>query len=657
MPTRDRPHVRRVDRDLRAIGAVTQAVLDGEQIDALLGRVAEEARSLVDARLGIVSTIAGQTVTVRAVAGTTAGPLVGQTLPAEGSLTAEVLRLGETIAARSPGEMPVRTKRLLESNDIVALVAVPLGQPGTARGVLLVGNVAGAPPFRAADITLIETFAAQAASALELSDLRADEARLALDLERRRIARDLHDGVVQALFGLGIGLRGLADRTIDGGIVSGLVDAIGRIDDTIGVVREFIAGLGSSLPDQGDALELTDVGSTGATRAMDAKTTSSAAADPGHEPMPTDQIAAIGRLAQMSTAMGTGNRALAALLEGASAAADGFGLVGTLTADGRHVRVRARTGPDVAGRRVGDVHLVDETLVGRAIDLGRPVILQSPDEPAPWVPEPVRRMLGPIVTVPLVIRGRAFGALSIARDRGARPYTTTEISLVQAYAVQAAIALEFDRVREELRLGTVAAERERIGRDLHEQVIQVLFGVGLSLQAMETRTHDEPTRATLREAVDDLDRAIRDLRRYVFGLGPSLIVGRRFDEEVAALARELVSPAIELDLVIDRHASALLGDAAPEVIQVVREALSNVARHSGARRCRVLVGEVGDRVIVEVSDDGAGRASSAAGSGHGLLNMRARAADLGAEFEIRGPGASGTAIHLVIPISEAVSLH
>ena len=142
------------------------------------------------------------------------------------------------------------------------------------------------------------------------------------------------------------------------------------------------------------------------------------------------------------------------------------------------------------------------------------------------------------MVVPLAIRGHQFGALAIGRPAGATAFSASEVGLVEAYGVQAAIALEFERVRHEVRVGSVSAERERIGRDLHERVIQLLFGVAFGLQALESTVRDDAVRDRLQAIVEALDRAIRDLRRFVFGMGPGPGPEGRIDARIEALAAD-----------------------------------------------------------------------------------------------------------------------
>jgi len=226
--------------------------------------------------------------------------------------------------------------------------------------------------------------------------------------------------------------------------------------------------------------------------------------------------------------------------------------------------------------------------------------------------------------------------------------------MIEAHAVQAAIAFEFDRVREELRRAVVIKERRRVGTDLHGRVIQMLFSVGLTLQSLEGTTRDAAMQATLRSAVDSIDRAIRDLRRYVFDLGPSLAVDRRLDDELRALATDLVADtALELTVDIDPAVAGMVADAAGDILQVAREAVSNVVQHAEARQCVVSLLPKNGHVVLEVADDGRGVGDISGGAGHGLRNMRTRAAARGARVHIDANRPRGTVVRMTVPLNLA----
>ena len=129
--------------------------------------------------------------------------------PIEGSVSGEVIRTGKTVVlADAAGDRRVRQPALRAGGFGPALIA-PLPVRGTVLGTLLVANTASRRPFGAADVQLTETFAEQAAVAVEHARLQQELDRLAVLEDRERIAKELHDGVIQALFAVGIGLQAL----------------------------------------------------------------------------------------------------------------------------------------------------------------------------------------------------------------------------------------------------------------------------------------------------------------------------------------------------------------------------------------------------------------------------------------------------------------
>jgi signal transduction histidine kinase len=526
-----------VDRDLQAIGALTQAVLDGDDLEQLLGRIAREARVLADAASGVVVTVSGSpgVMTFRGVDGLSVGPLkVGHVMPVGETLTELALIRGTNIVARDANEIPPAGRAFAAATGVGPLIAAPLAQIGTARGVLVVARTADSPPFGRADISLISTFAAQAASAIVLFELRSAEHEMTVDAERQRIAGQLHDGVVRALRDLQAGVRGLAIGATDGQLVAGIGEAVAQLDTAIGTISGYIVELeASAAPD-----ERSTPDRAGRTTES-APSLSPPARTSGRGSHRT--ITVMGELARTAAGDGPTDAVLQALVhEVLERAGAGLALIGTLTDDGSAVLVRTRSGADVPGRRVGDTIPIGETAAGEAITLGRPVVVDSITSASitATIPGVVKQLVGPMVAVPLSIRGRRFGALAIGRSVGAPPFAESAVRLIEAYGVQAAIALEFERVRKGLRLGSISAERDRIGRDLHERVIQLLFGVAFTLQALESTVQDPSVRASLQAAVDGLDRAIRDLRRFVFGLGPGPGIEVRVDDRIEALAAE-----------------------------------------------------------------------------------------------------------------------
>lgn len=221
--------------------------------------------------------------------------------------------------------------------------------------------------------------------------------------------------------------------------------------------------------------------------------------------------------------------------------------------------------------------------------------------------------------------------------------------------VVAALRDATERKQAQARLHRLAVleDRERIAKELHDGVIQSLFAVGMNLQATEAKASDpEAVRARLSDAVDSIDMAIRDLRNYIFGLRPGILADRQLDQALRQLAEEFQEKSGLVTAVeIDERVAAQFANAAPQLVQVAREALSNVARHARATTCRVSLVQRDDRGVLEIDDDGrgfnVGRGSS---RGQGLRNMRERVEAIGGTFSVESSPAEGTTVRVQLPL-------
>lgn len=191
---------------------------------------------------------------------------------------------------------------------------------------------------------------------------------------------------------------------------------------------------------------------------------------------------------------------------------------------------------------------------------------------------------------------------------------------------------------------TLAGERERIGRDLHDVVLQHLYGIGLTVQAIAAAA-DPVVTVRLGEVVDEIDRIIGEVRTIVFTLGSSGdrgALGQELSAVVAQASRVLgFTPAVRLDGPVD---SVLTDGVRGEMMATLREALGNVARHARATQVEVVIAVRSEQLVVTVSDNGVGLpADGVQPGGHGLASVRARANVLGGECALE-PGASGGAV-------------
>ena len=196
-------------------------------------------------------------------------------------------------------------------------------------------------------------------------------------------------------------------------------------------------------------------------------------------------------------------------------------------------------------------------------------------------------------------------------------------------------------------------ERDRIGRDLHDLVIQRLFAAGMSLQAMSTQIDRPEHRTRLGAVVDELDETIREIRTVILrledigtGSGVRAEVLRILNQEQSALGFE---PHLRCVGPID----SIPQQVADHLFPTLREALSNVARHAQASAASVLI-SVDEQLRLCVEDNGVGMADETR-PGNGLRNAAARAAELGGTYRATPGSRGGTTLEWTVPLSQAAS--
>lgn len=330
--------------------------------------------------------------------------------------------------------------------------------------------------------------------------------------------------------------------------------------------------------------------------------------------------------------------------------ADAHGVIERFYTSGLTVEERAAIGPPPSGHG----------LLGLIIREGRsfriPDITAHPDSHGfPPNHPPMRSLLG----VPITVGGRIIGDLYLTDKFGASEFSAADQRLVELFARHAGIAIENARLHERLAAFLVVAERERIGRDLHDGVIQGLYGVVLSLEDVERLVTEHPAEAVARvdRAIDAIQRSIVDIREFIAGLRPGLDGGDLTSgiESLAEELRDTTGIDVETRLVVDDRIISLSDGTRGELLQLVREGLSNVARHSLARKVCIRL-EPGDAgFVLEISDDGVGFEPTAIvpGRHHGLINLRDRAAAAGGRLDIDTRPGDGTRLVVHIPISAA----
>jgi signal transduction histidine kinase len=250
-------------------------------------------------------------------------------------------------------------------------------------------------------------------------------------------------------------------------------------------------------------------------------------------------------------------------------------------------------------------------------------------------------------TGPFVVGGAPMGVLVVDWDDGAP--SPEHVRGLTNFAHRLAVSLGAASAQSERARSELYEDRERIARDMHDHVIQRLFATGMSLQSA-ARTSDEAVRERLDRAVDDIDSAIKDIRHTIFGLHRQ-VGSRALTSEISAICRDAaVTLGFPPELRLTGRTDDLPESVAVDVLAVLREGLSNAARHAGATQVQVAV-QFADDVTVSVIDDGQGLGPSTRRSG--LDNLARRARHRGGSMEL-GPGKfGGTRLVWTVPVDEA----
>jgi len=267
---------------------------------------------------------------------------------------------------------------------------------------------------------------------------------------------------------------------------------------------------------------------------------------------------------------------------------------------------------------------------------------------------PMRTFLG----VPITVGDKAWGNLYLTEKQGGGVFTEDDEAIIQALAAAAGVAIDNARLYAELAASqaererlVVFRDRDRIGRDLHDLVIQRLFATGLQLQSI-VHLVDAPEAATrINSAVDEIDGAISDLRAAIFSLHTGA------DQVFSATVRGLCGVVRHhLGFAPDVTFTGPVDEAVPEAVRIevlamLREALSNAARHAKASRVAVVTAVDGSSLVMTVTDNGCGIPPQA--PRRGLANLASRAAALGGEFAIDAVEPTGTEVRWTIPLGDA----
>ncbi|NWF65385.1 MAG: GAF domain-containing sensor histidine kinase [Chloroflexi bacterium] len=259
-----------------------------------------------------------------------------------------------------------------------------------------------------------------------------------------------------------------------------------------------------------------------------------------------------------------------------------------------------------------------------------------------------------ILSVPLVSGERVMGVMSVA-TRSKIPFEDRSVQMLNAVGAWAGLSIENARLHVNARRLAVLEERNRIGMDLHDGIIQSIYGVGLALEGTKHLIHEDPqaTKEKIDHAIDGLNQAIRDLRAYILDLRPrqlgndGLLSGiKRLIAEYRANTFSEVNfmpPASDMKELTQSQAMSLF--------HICQEALANAAKHAKAKNVQISLWTTDDRALLEIHDDGKGFDTEQMSTfiGHGLANMQTRARSIGGDIDISSVPNGGTTVFVWVP--------
>ena len=308
---------------------------------------------------------------------------------------------------------------------------------------------------------------------------------------------------------------------------------------------------------------------------------------------------------------------------------------------------------------VSDHFVIGEGIIGKVAQSGQPrlILLPAPDvlDLAQFAhPECFRQ----VAVFPLNGRRGVIGVMCVATCQP-QPLSELEMQFLLAISSWMGTAVENIRLNLQGKRLAVLEERERIGMDLHDGVIQSIYAVGLTLEHARILLKEEPVQAHTRieQAITDLNSTIRDIRAYILDLRPRHLHDENLMQGIQRLVAEFRANTL-LDVNLSGPADGLekLGDAQTiALFHICQEALANIAKHAHAKHVEVAVWTTTERALMEVRDDGRGFDFDKVKLtlGHGVSNMQTRARNVGGDVDITTAPDEGTSVLVWVPFDEA----
>ena len=261
-----------------------------------------------------------------------------------------------------------------------------------------------------------------------------------------------------------------------------------------------------------------------------------------------------------------------------------------------------------------------------------------------------------LICLPLASSGKVVGVLAVS-SRKVDPVDERDLQLVVAVCAWAGLAIENAQLHQNARRLAVLEERDRIGMDLHDGIIQSIYGVGLALEHARLLIDDDPVKARpkIEAAIRDLNRTIGDIRTYILDLAPRQLGDENLMTGLKRLLAEYRANTLGQGILNGKpeEVANLPKEQALALFHICQEALANAAKHAKTKKVDVSVWASDGRVMLEVRDEGEGfdLQKMSMTLGHGLANMHTRARQAQGDLEITSAPGEGTTILAWVPTS------
>lgn len=295
-----------------------------------------------------------------------------------------------------------------------------------------------------------------------------------------------------------------------------------------------------------------------------------------------------------------------------------------------------------------------EGLIGRTIENRKPHIFSEKELGIINEKNAVRVQLNSMVILPIIANEGGMGALCLGTriQKGQEPLDPLFLASIASWI---APLVENQRLTRQQQRVAILEERERIGMDLHDGVIQSIYGVGLTLENARLTAISDPekTAQTIKLSIEALNSTIRDIRSYIMNLKPDKLTHENIIQSMRRLANDFhansfvtteFTPKIE-------HVEALTDEQTNTFYLICKEGLSNIAKHAHASKVTVHFTEMGNRFVLLIQDNGDGfdTEKSRPATSHGVSNMFTRTRGLGGDIDITSVKGKGTTVIAWLP--------